>query len=164
MQKDPAALLQQSSQHQHRDTTQRFAKPCGDNINPSKHGNAIHSLNRDTSKSDASPKPNEGREQLLMHPRKTPFPSTKQNINMLKNWLLEYFAKTAFNNNEKFPPMFSPATHIHLKEEAVPKARHNSTPLPFHFKEPVKQALWEDVKRGIITPVLADMPTGVAQW
>ena len=55
--------------------------------------------------------------------------------------------------------MSGPAAHIYLKEGAVPKARHNQIPVPFHFKEPEGQALWEDVKRGIITPVPVGMPT-----
>ena len=54
--------------------------------------------------------------------------------------------------------MSGPPAHIHLKEGATPKARHNPIPVPFHFKEPVKQALWE-VRRGIITPVVIGMPT-----
>ena len=55
--------------------------------------------------------------------------------------------------------MIGPTTHIHLKEGAVPKARHNQIPVHFHFKEPVRQAIWEDVKKGIITPVPFGMPT-----
>ena len=55
--------------------------------------------------------------------------------------------------------MSSPAACIHLKEGAVPKARHIPIPVPFHLKEPVRQALWEYVKRGIITPVPVGMPS-----
>ena len=55
--------------------------------------------------------------------------------------------------------MSGPAAHIHLKEVAVLKARHNPIPVPFHFKEPVRQALWKDVERGIIAPVPMGMPT-----
>ena len=109
-------------------------------------------------KSDASPK-QQGRGATTNTPQKTPFPSTEQNIHGLKNWLLEYFAKTAFKNNGKFPPMSGLAAHIHLKEGAVPKVRHSQIPVPFHLKEPVRQALWEDVKRGIITPVPVSIPT-----
>ena len=55
--------------------------------------------------------------------------------------------------------MSGPAAHIHLKEGEVPKVRHNPIPVPFHFKESVRQALWEDMKRSIITPVPVGMPT-----
>ena len=92
------------------------------------------------------------KDQLSTHPKKLPFPPTEQNIPRLKEWLLQHFTSTSFRKNRKFPPMSGSAAHIHLKEGAVPKARHNPIPVPFHFKEPVGQALWEDVKRGIITP------------
>ena len=55
--------------------------------------------------------------------------------------------------------MSGSAAQIHLKEGAVPKARDRPIPMPFHFKEPVRQALWEDVKSGIITPVPVGIPT-----
>ena len=68
-------------------------------------------------------------------------------------------AKTVFKDNGEFPPISSPTAHNHLKEEAFAKAKHNPIPVPSHFKEPVRQALWEDEKRGIITPVLPGMAT-----
>ena len=45
------------------------------------------------------------------------------------------------------------------KRGAVLKARHKPIPVPFHFKEPVRQALWKNVERHIITPVSVGMPT-----
>ena len=108
---------------------------------------------------DTSSKNNKVKDQLPMCPKKLPFPSTEQNIPRLKEWLLQHFTSISFRKNGEFPPMSGPAAHIHLKEGAVPKARHNLIPVPFHFKEPVRQALWEEVKRGIITPVPIGMPT-----
>ena len=110
-------------------------------------------------KSDASPKHDRVEEKLPTRPPKLPFLPTEQNIHRLKNWLLEHFAEIAFKNNGEYPPISGPATCIHLKEGAVPKARHSPVPVPFHLKEPVRQALWEDVKRGIITLVPFSMPT-----
>ena len=75
---------------------------------------------------------------------------------MLKSWLLEKFAKTAFNKDQVFQAMSGPDIHIHLK---VPKAKHNPISVPLHFKEPVRQALWKDLERGIIAPVPVGMPT-----
>ena len=108
---------------------------------------------------DTSSKHNKVKNQLPTHPKKLPFPPTEQNIPRLKEWLLQHFANTSFRKNGEFPPMSGLAAHIHLKEGAVPKAEHNPIPVPFHFKEPVRQALWEDVKKGIITPVPVGMPT-----
>ena len=103
--------------------------------------------------------PDTSRNQLPERPHKIPFPPTENNVDRLKNWLLEQFSNTAFKNNGAFPPMSGPPAHIHLKEGATPKARHNPIPVPFHLKEPVKQALWEDIRRGIISPVPVGMPT-----
>ena len=55
--------------------------------------------------------------------------------------------------------MSGPPANIHLKEGSTPKARHNPIPVPYHYKEQVKEALWEDVKRGIISPVPIGTPT-----
>ena len=95
-------------------------------------------------------------------PQKSPFPpphSTEQNIHRLKNWLLEHFTETPFKNNGEFAQMSGRTAHIYLKEGAAPKARHSPFPVPFHLKKPVRQALWEDVKRSIITQVPVGMPT-----
>ena len=108
---------------------------------------------------DTSSKHNKVKDQLPTHPKKLFFLPTEQNIPRLKEWLLQYFANTSFRKNREFPPMSGPAAYIRLKEGAVPKARHNPIPVPFHFNEPVRQALWEDVKSGIITPVPDGMPT-----
>ena len=65
----------------------------------------------------------------------------------------------ASENNGVFPPMPGPATHMHLKEGAVPKARHNPIPMPFQIKETGRQTPCNDVERDIITPVPVGMPT-----
>ena len=108
---------------------------------------------------DTSSKHNKVKDQLPTHPKKLPFPPTEKNIPRLKKWLLQHFANTSFRKNGEFPPMSGPTAHIYLEEGAVLKARHNPIPVAFHSKEPVRQAPWEDMKRGIITPVLVSMPT-----
>ena len=105
---------------------------------------------------EVGPKPNKCEDQWPNRPPNPPFPTTEDNIGKLKCWLLEKFAKTAFNKDGVFPAMSVPAAHIHLKEGAVPKARHNPIPVPFHFKVPIRQALWKDVERGIIALVPTD--------
>ena len=80
------------------------------------------------------------------HPKNPPFPPTSENIEILK-WLLDQFTTTVFNNSGKFPAIPS------LKEGSIPKAKNNTIPVLYHYKEQVRGALWEDVKRGIITPV-----------
>ena len=78
----------------------------------------------------------------LSEKQKTPsFSPTSKNIHKLKKWLLERFANTVFNSSRKFPAMSGPPAHIHLKEGSTPKARHNPIPVPYHYKEQVKEAL-----------------------
>ena len=48
--------------------------------------------------------------------------------------------------------------HIHPKQEAVPKAKHRPISLPYHLKEPVRQALMQDIERGILKQVLIGTP------
>ena len=52
-----------------------------------------------------------------------------------------------------------PPAHIHLKEGATPKAKHNPIPVPYHNKEEVKKAPWDNVKRGIIALIPIGTPT-----
>ena len=108
------------------------------------------------------PGPNRDLPGLPERPVKLPFPPSKENIGKLKDWLVNAFSDTAFNKEGrggKFPALTGPAAQIHLKRGAVPKARHNPIPVPFHMKEAVKNALDEDVSRGIISPVPLGTPT-----
>ena len=49
--------------------------------------------------------------------------------------------------------------HIHLKQEAVPKAKHRHIPVPYHLKEPVRQALMQDIERSLSKQVPIGTPT-----
>ena len=46
--------------------------------------------------------------------------------------------------------MSSCPAHIHLKEDLIPKARHNSIPVQYHFKEQDKydrpfETMWKEI-------------------
>ena len=45
---------------------------------------------------------------------------------------------------------------IHLKPDATPHVTHTPIPIPFYWKEEIKESLDADVQTGIIEPV----PTG----
>ena len=123
-----------------------------------KHENLVNN-----SMSDQNPKLNGNKAaHLPIRPEKLPFPALKENIPRLKQWLLDSFKDTAFcktNDNGKFPTLVGPPAHIHLKEGAIPRARHNPIPVPFHMKDAVKRALDDDVKRGILQKVPVGTPT-----
>ena len=71
------------------------------------------------------------------YPKTSPYPLTSENIQNLKKWLLDQFATTVFNKSGKSPAMSSPPAHIHLKDGAIPKAKHNPIPVPYHYSEEV---------------------------
>ena len=96
---------------------------------------------------------------LPQRPAKIPYPPSPDNIPKLEKYLLDSFRESAFNCTHPFPHMPGPAAHIHLQEDAIPKARHTPIPVPFHLKSAVKAGLDNDVKRGIIAPVPMDTPT-----
>ena len=96
---------------------------------------------------------------LPVRPQCPPYPPTEENVTKLKEWLLDEFATTAFNNEGEFPFLSGPDGRIHLREDAVPWARHAPIPVQFHFKEAVKAGLFKDIERDIIAPVPAGTPT-----
>ena len=85
-------------------------------------------------------KSNQCEDQLPNHPQNPPFSTTEENIVKLKSCLQENFANVGY---------FQPCPAL----LSIFKARHNPVPVPFHFKELVRQALWKDVERGIIAPL-----------
>ena len=97
--------------------------------------------------------------QLPIHPEEPPFPANKENVENLKKWLLEQFANSAFKTDRQFPAMSGKPAYIHLKQEAIPKAKHRPIPVPYHLKEPVRQALMQDIERGILKQVPIGTPT-----
>ena len=66
------------------------------------------------------------------YPKTPSYPPISENLKNLKKWLLDRFAITVFNKNGKFQAMSSLPAHIHLKDGAIPKAKHNpdSSTLP----------------------------------
>ena len=87
--------------------------------------------------------------------RQMPFPPTEENIDKLKEHLIQSFP-TVFEKSVPFKQMNCPPVHIHLKEDAKPYATHVPIPIPLHWKKEVKANIDEDVRLGIIEPV----PTG----
>ena len=94
-------------------------------------------------------------------PQSLPYPPTKENIPLLKEYIIEQFRSSAFNATGDFPVLTGPLGHIHKKKDAVPYARHTPNSVPLHMKEGTKKGLDEDVKRKIIAPVPIGSP---AEW
>ena len=88
-----------------------------------------------------------------------PFPATIENVDRLKQFILDAFDSSAFNTSAPFPVITGPPGHIHLREGAVPYARHVPIPVPFHLRDATKKGLDSDTERGVIKPVPVGTPT-----
>ncbi|XP_066964375.1 uncharacterized protein [Macrobrachium rosenbergii] len=92
--------------------------------------------------------------------REMPYPAMEENVQRLRDWLLQRFAKTTFNVSRNPLPMMKGAPHhIHLREGATPHACHTPIPVPKHWEADVKAQLDEDVKLGVIREVPAGTAT-----
>ena len=93
-----------------------------------------------------------------LKPSQIPFKPNERNIPLLKDFIVNAFATSAFDRKSPFPAMAQKTAHIHLKENAVPYARHTPIPVPIHWRSTIKQQLDDDVARGIIKPVEVGEP------
>ena len=90
---------------------------------------------------------------LPTRPEMLPYPPTEANIPKLKEYLINKFKPLVFDKTTPFKAMNCPPAHIHLKNDAVPHARHTPIPIPLHWKKEVKEQLEKDVRDGVIEPV-----------
>ena len=71
----------------------------------------------------------------------------------MKQYILEKFSSSAFNQSAPFRVMATTPTHIHLQPQPVTYARHSPKPIPHHWKSTIKESLDHDVERDIIKPI-----------
>ena len=93
-----------------------------------------------------------------VRPEALPYTASENNVDKLKQFLIESFKDTAFNKSTPFPAMETTPVHIHLKPDAKPYAHHVPIPVPYHWKDQVKKDLDADVARKIIQPVPIGTP------
>ena len=99
---------------------------------------------------------------ILPKPSSIPFSPTEENVDKLESWLRHHFYETTFNTEKKpLPVMAGKPHHIHLVPNATPHAYHTPATVPRHWEAEVKAQLDEDVKRGVIQPVL---PGEATDW
>ena len=87
--------------------------------------------------------------------REVTLPPFEENKPKFQQYLRDKFRDTTFNRTSLFPAM---SVHIHLNENAKLYACHTPIPIPFHWKEKVKESLDRDVERGIIAKVPIGTP------
>ena len=83
------------------------------------------------------------------------FQQTKKMSRIWKNSYWNKFANSAFKTDGQFPAMSGKPTHICRKQSL--KLNTDVLPVPYHLKEPVRQALMQDI-RGILKQVPIGTP------
>ena len=88
-------------------------------------------------------------------PKSLPFPCTPENNGKMRDWLLHRYSTSTFNTcpHQTLPSMTGPPVEIHLKDNAVPVARHKPIPVPIHWQEQVHQDLLHDESLGVVERV-----------
>ena len=90
---------------------------------------------------------------LPTRPTQLPYPPKPENIEKLKEFIVQKFSSSAFNTENILPVMDTQPAHKHLKKDAIPHACHTPIPILHHWKKEVKKSIDADVQRGIIEPV-----------
>ena len=67
-------------------------------------------------------------------------------------------ADSAVKTDGQFPAMSGKPAHNHLRQKALPKVKYGPILVPYHLKEPVRQALVKDIERGILNQVPIGTP------
>ena len=96
--------------------------------------------------------------ELPSRPTKLPYPPTSENVDKLKNYLIDKFESSVFSRTKPFREMNCKPAHIHLKPGSVPFATHSPIPTPIHWKEQIKADLDRDEEDGIIEKVPVGEP------
>ena len=116
-------------------------------------------------------KPGATKEVYLMHdvssnrtppskPEELPYLPVPENIPKLERFLIETFAKSAFNRSEPFPKLSTPPAHIHLKpNHIVPKPAYWPATVAEHWADEVHASIQRDVDSGILIKVPFNEPT-----
>ena len=101
------------------------------------------------------------RELPPMEPPTLPCAPTEKNVEILKQYILERYATSAFNCCEHQPlPLMTdaPPLRIFVDPEASPVAVTSPGPVPLHWEEQVRKGLDRDVKLGVIEKVPVNEP------
>ena len=88
----------------------------------------------------------------------------KENLHILKQYILDRYADSGFNccENQPLPLMDSaPPLRLFVDAQATPVAAYTPSIVPAHWNEEVKKGLDRDVKLGVLEPVPVNEP---AKW
>ena len=88
-------------------------------------------------------------------PVKLPFDPVPANVPKMREWLINRYAGSTFNQCPHSPlqEMKGPPIEIHVNDDAVPRRCHTPAIIPIHWQEQVRQDLIRDEALGIIERV-----------
>ncbi len=94
-------------------------------------------------------------------PAQFPFQCTMENVDKMRDWLLNRYASSAFNKcpHQKLPSMEGPPIEIHVDPNATPVTLRKPAPVPLHWQEQVEEELHRDVALGVLERVPLGEPT-----
>ena len=90
-----------------------------------------------------------------------PCAPTKENLPIMKKYILDRYASSAFNTcqHQPLPLMRSSAPlKLYVDPDAKPVAVHTPAQIPLHWREAVKKGLDRDVQLGVLEPVPVNEP------
>ena len=90
-----------------------------------------------------------------------PCPPTAENLPILKNYILQRYASSAFNTCERRPlPLMdgSPPMRLFVDPDAPPIALNRPAIVPLHWKDAVKGGLDRDVRLGVLEKIDVNDP------
>ena len=99
---------------------------------------------------------------IPVKPTTIPYAPIPENIPLLKQYLIDSFAHTTFNNDKSrpFPKMTGvPKAHIYLKPDDKPFTRTTPNHIPGYWLKAVDQLLDTNTDRDIIEPAPLGLPT-----
>ena len=94
-------------------------------------------------------------------PPALPCSPTRENLPVIKQYILDRYAASAFNVCEHQPlPLMqgSPSLRLFMDEKAKPVAVHSPAPVPRHWAQQVQAGLDRDVRLGVIERVPVNVP------
>ena len=103
------------------------------------------------------------REQPPEKPTKLPFDCIPENVNKMKEWILNRYASSTFNKckHQELSKMEGPPIQIHVDPKAKPVCFTKPAPVPLHWQEQVEKDLLRDVEMGVLKRVPHGEPTAI---
>ncbi len=94
-------------------------------------------------------------------PDKLPFDAIPENVDKMKEYLLNRYASSTFNKcpHHKIPEILGPPISIHIDPEATPVCVNVPSQVPIHLEYEVNKGLDEDEAMGIIEKVPHNEPS-----